>query len=254
LSDVQFGLGLVSLGRQWGVRPSAVPPRDEALQLLQVAVELGVRIFDTAPSYGMSEMYLGDFLGQTSSDRNEMIIATKCGEQWDAETGSPSVDHSFEVLQRSVDRSLERLGRVDLLQLHKASAQVLHSPDVSRAFEYAKSCGIAALGASVSDMEAFTIAAGDPRLDIVQLFYNQNYRQLEEAFPISRAAGKRLFINRPFAMGALITDHSDCEQAYRFILRQQFTGVVLTGTRSIQHLKANLDAFRHARAARFPLN
>jgi aryl-alcohol dehydrogenase-like predicted oxidoreductase len=249
LSEVRFGLGLVSLGRPWGVRPSPVPSRDEAVQLLHAAAELGVRVFDTAPSYGLSEAYLGDFLQQTVSDRDEMIIATKCGEQWDAETGSPLVDHSFESLQRSVDLSLERLGRIDLLQLHKASAQALRSPDVSRAFEYAKSCGIATLGASVADMEAFVIAAGDPRLDVVQLFHNRNYHQLEEAFPLARYAGKRLFINRPFAMGALITNDSDCEEAYRFVLRQQFSGAVLTGTRSIQHLKQNLDAFRRAQGA-----
>ena len=59
---VELGLGLVSLGRQWGVRDVDPPNEADAAALLECAVALGIRVFDTAPAYGSSEERLGRFL------------------------------------------------------------------------------------------------------------------------------------------------------------------------------------------------
>src|SRR5262245_31433078 len=61
---VELGLGLVSLGREWGVHKGQPPSRDEALALLAAAVRLGVKFFDTAPAYGASEVLLSEYLAQ----------------------------------------------------------------------------------------------------------------------------------------------------------------------------------------------
>jgi len=47
------------------------------------------------------------------------------GEHWDASRGEPYADHSFDALRRSLDASVARLGRIDILQLHKTSPAVL---------------------------------------------------------------------------------------------------------------------------------
>src|SRR5512133_999088 len=100
----QLGLGLIGIGKPWGVVPHEIPSESEALSFLEFAFDLGIRYFDTAPSYGdgVSEQRLGRFLrGLSPSDRSRVIVATKFGEHWNSGTGEPYADHSFDALRRS---------------------------------------------------------------------------------------------------------------------------------------------------------
>ena len=47
-------------------------------------------------------------------------------------------------------------------------------------------------------------------------------------------------VNRPFAMGPLADGK---RAAFRFILERRLTGVILSGTTSEAHLRANWQAF-----------
>lgn len=254
---VELGLGLISIGKTWGVRPVAVPEEEEARALLASAVDAGIRFFDTAPSYGRSELRLGGFLRSLDAAcLGQLTVATKCGEHWDAAAGAPYVDHSFDALRRSIDGSLARLPKLDLLQIHKATAAVLRDPGLRLACEYARGCGIAQLGASVTDPDAAAIALRDGLFSTLQFFYNARNPQLEPLFELAARAGARLIVNRPLAMGALAYDAEGraaadeaVVQAFRFILERPFDGVVLTGTRSREHLRMNLAAFRKAQSA-----
>jgi len=247
LPSVQLGLGLIGIGKPWGAAPHEVPSDGEAMALLAFAYELGIRYFDTAPSYGdgVSEERLGRFLQSlTEAERAGVVAATKFGEHWDAATGAPYADHSFDALRRSFDRSMERLGRVDVLQLHKTTPGALGSDEVARAWEYA---GVARIGPSVSDLESARMAVAEPRYAVMQLPYNQTHRVFEGVF--ADAGAMWIAVNRPFAMGAIAKDRVG---AFRFVLRQRFTGVVLTGTTSRAHLRENWDAFQEAMLRRAP--
>jgi aryl-alcohol dehydrogenase-like predicted oxidoreductase len=233
---VELGLGLVSIGRPWGVRQEPPPPEGEALRLLEKAVSLGIRFFDTAPAYGESEAILGRFLRRT---RASVFVSTKMGEAWDPATRVSSTDHGYDALRRSIDRSLERLGRIDLLQVHKATADNLASGDVARAIEYAANCGVQSFGASVSDVAAAHAAMRAPWCTHLQFPFNRASLHLESIFDAARGRPVRLIVNRPFAMGRLVTG----SDAFRFILERRFQGVILTGTRSVEHLVENHEAF-----------
>lgn len=79
----------------------------ERLAAIRHAVERGITVFDTAPTYGAgaSESLLGRAL---KGERDRVVIATKVGPHDDPRT--------------SLEQSLRRLGteRVDLVQLHEA--------------------------------------------------------------------------------------------------------------------------------------
>ncbi len=247
--NVQLGLGLIGIGRPWGYITGSVPPEADALALLEYAVELGVRYFDTAPSYGSSEERLGKFLrGLKSDQRAALTIATKFGEHWNAADAIPFVDHGFDALRRSLDRSLERLGRIDVLQLHKTTPAALASPDVARAWDYAGSLGIVRVGPSVSDEASARAALADGRFRVMQLPYNRTHRQFAPVINVAAARGMQVAVNRPFAMGALLYDPATTSksEAFRFLLERGFEGVVLTGTRSPRHLRENWMAFHEA--------
>ncbi|MBZ8178567.1 aldo/keto reductase [Oscillatoria salina] len=80
----------------------------EAIAIAQRALELGIRYFDTAASYGPSEEYLGKIL---PNYRQEIFLASK--------TAKRSRDDAW----RELERSLKRLNTdyLDLWQLHHVS-------------------------------------------------------------------------------------------------------------------------------------
>ena len=135
MTQAILGLGLVSIGRVWGVAQTRPPRESEALRLIERAVELGVRFFDTAPAYGPSEAILGKVLAGAGGAINDLTIATKMGEHWVGDDDETYVDHSFDALKESLDKSVDRLGNIDILQIHKASVQALQSDDVAKAIE-----------------------------------------------------------------------------------------------------------------------
>lgn len=249
LPSVIFGLGLLEIGRPWGYGNAFVPTERQARALLEFAFELGVRYFDTAPSYGPSEERLGRFLSSlTASQRESITVATKFGEHWNASLRQPFVDHSYDALRRSLDESLRRLGVVDILQLHKTSPDVLRSDDLARALEYASSVGIRTLGASVSDLQSALIVVRRPTFRVLQLPFNIVMDRFEDTIQNASSQGLTVVVNRPFGMGKLLYENNGIRKAdaFAFILRRPFKGVILSGTKSQSHLKENWMAFQEA--------
>lgn len=244
--QLALGLGLIGIGKPWGFVDDVVPADAQAQELLETAVELGVRYFDSAPSYGISEERFGAFLrGLRGDQRQSLTIATKFGEHWDADKKEPFVDHSYDALVRSLDGSLEKLGRIDFLQLHKTTPEALNSPDVERAFAYATSLGIANIGASVSDLVSASIAVGKAAYSVVQFPLNPSSLQFRGVAAAASEAGMLVATNRPFGMGKLLYGQEALspDAAFSFLAAEPFQGVVLTGTKSATHLRENWAAF-----------
>ncbi len=246
---IEFGLGTIGIGKPWGFANPTVPDERHALALLERAFAIGVRYFDTAPSYGLSEQRLGSFLAAlTATERASLTIATKFGEHWDFAREEPYVDHGFDALRRSVDGSLALLGRIDFLQLHKTTPDVLRSDDLARAWEYAASLGITNIGASVSDMESADLAIAWPACRILQVPYNAAQETFGATIDRAAARGIRIAVNRPFGMGRMLYENRELTKtaAFQFILRKRFNGVILSGTKSPGHLEENWAAFGEA--------
>jgi aryl-alcohol dehydrogenase-like predicted oxidoreductase len=250
---VELGLGLLSIGRAWGVGAASVPTDSEATMLLETALARGIRIFDTAPAYAASERRLGAFLRTLSAPvRNRLVIMAKMGEHWDDAAGAPYVDHGRDALIRSIDRSLALLGRVDVLQLHKATEQVVDHPDVAAALDHAKRCGIACLGASVGTVEAGRAALRTQCFNCLQFPFNERNQELSPLLEALESTPTFPIINRPFAMGAAMAGAIDRKgaaiDAFGYLNRCMKRGIVLTGTGKPAHLAENIRNFRLAKS------
>lgn len=254
--NIKLGLGLIGIGRQWGHAAFQVPEEADALRFLKGAYELGVDFFDTAASYGSSEERVGKFLQTLSREQRKRItVSTKFGDHWDWETRNSFVNHSFDALRESLDRSLSRLENIDVLQLHKTTPQVLKSDDLNRALDYARTKGISVFGASISDLESGRMACESDAFSIIQCPYNKENTKFSEIIDLAEKNHKLVLTNRPFGMGKTLYD-KDQEasdkisrqiEAYTFILQKHFHGFILSGTKSLEHLRENLKAFKLAR-------
>lgn len=107
-------LGCSGLGGVW--RP--IEEKD-ALETLRYALENGVTVFDTAPSYNKSQYFLGKALEQWSGKKP--FISTKIGRLRADKADECIVDYSPETMRKSVYESLETIGidSIDLLFLHE---------------------------------------------------------------------------------------------------------------------------------------
>jgi aryl-alcohol dehydrogenase-like predicted oxidoreductase len=241
-----LGLGLIGIGKPWGHTAADVPNETQVRQLFETAFTLGIRYVDTAPSYGVSEQRLSTFLSSlTTVQRASLALATKFGEHWDSSSQQPFIDHSYDALARSLDVSLERLGHIDLLQLHKTTPEILRSRDLERAFLYARSLGIFNLGASVSDLESAELALSLKTISVLQFPLNPTSLQFIEIARHATEIGVLAVTNRPFGMGGLLYADPPLTQkaAFDFLISQSFDGIVLTGTKSAEHLHENWAAF-----------
>jgi len=241
MTRAQLGLGLIGIGRPWPVADRAVPPPDQVRDLLRYAVASGIRFFDTAPAYGMSEKRLGSFLHTLPAEARELlVIATKCGEIWTPEHGSV-IDHSPEALTRSVARSVDLLGRLDLLQLHQASSEVIGEPLVIDTLrQLRESYGIPYLGASVKTVEACDAALTTGVFTHLQMPVNDTRPDLV-AWARSHHQAITIIGNRPFASGQA-ADRPGERLAYT--AGAVGPGIVLTGTTDQTHLAETLTEWR----------
>lgn len=234
-AGLELGLGTIGLGRPWPAPDAAVPTEDAAVEFLCEAVTAGIRVLDTAPAYGLSESRVGTYLSsRPPEERAALTVATKLGETWDPDAGS-AVDHSLDACRRSLDRSLELLGRIDVLQVHKCTADVLTDRRLIEWLASLRADGVVgAIGASVSDATALSATVAHEVFDTVQFPANPDNPHLIDAF-VRLDPALTPVINRPFASG-----RRPGPEPLAWLRTRLTHGVVLTGTTSTVHLRQNL--------------
>ncbi|MFC5407363.1 aldo/keto reductase [Cohnella soli] len=116
VSVIGFGSWAVGGGGwegSWGFQDDRL-----SIQSIRCALDAGINFFDTAPAYGLghSETILGKAL---KSNRNNVVIATKCGLVWDTEK-KITKDVSYASVIQQAEASLRRLDTdyIDLLLVH----------------------------------------------------------------------------------------------------------------------------------------
>jgi len=213
ISLVSLGTGGPSrLGQGSGVAEA------DAHRLVRRALELGINFIDTAAGYGESEAILGRALRGLPDDA--CWIATKF-----SPLDGDQVKKDPAELRRSLDRSLERLGReaVDLFQLHgvipSAYREVVERfyPEMQRAREAGKVrfLGITERFFADPGHEMLPMALADDLFDTLMLKYGiLNQAAAREVLPMAAVrnvgvlnmAAVRVKLSDPAQLEALIAD------------------------------------------------
>jgi D-threo-aldose 1-dehydrogenase len=264
-----FGFGAAHLGGMYS-RPTG----EVARATLQAAWDGGVRLYDTAPYYGLglSEHRVGNFL--MDQPRDEFVITTKIGRYfkrpndprnhdkgpWQGGLNMEIVwDYSYDGVMRSYEQSLLRLGldTIDALFIHDPEAHVTPGgPKLTdltdsgiKALEELKSSGqIKAIGMGMNAAASLTEIAPLVPLDfcIVAMPYTLlDQGSLNTGMKRCLDAGVSVVIGAPYASGILATGPIEgARYAYGFA-----DEAIKEKTRGIQAV-----AGRHGVAAlQFPL-
>lgn len=239
-SKLELGLGLIGIGRPWPTDNHAICSTENAHKLLEAATESGIRFFDTAAAYGLSERILGQFLNNlTPNSRQNIFVASKAGEKWPSQPDEP-INHSISALQSSLENSLQFLGKIDLLQLHKCTVDDMQNEKILNWFQNLKQSGaVKSIGVSVSSVDALTATAKTKLFDTIQFPANVDKSDLLNAY-LDCPTPPLAIINRPFSSGK-ITHRAE---AYAFLKQSFEQAIILTGTTNINHLTSNINDFK----------
>ena len=205
-----IGWGAFKIGRNQGAKyPSAfeIPSEHDALALVRQLLNDGVRLFDTAPAYGVSEERLGKVLvNMTPDQRAELFISTKVGETF--VDGVSSHDFSPAAVTHSVRQSLRALhcDMLDAVFVHSNGndLDVLNDSGCVEALEEMKNKSlIGSIGFSSKTIVGGEMALKHELIDAVMLEIHPDATDMLCLLPLAHSLGKAVFVKKPLASGAL---------------------------------------------------
>jgi aryl-alcohol dehydrogenase-like predicted oxidoreductase len=244
-------------------------------RLLNLLLDAGVNLIDTAAGYRGSEELIANAIGHR---RHEFFLVSKCG-------GSLPDLHlpewTPELIAQTIDRSLRRLrtDRLDLMLLHTCSLDQLKQGDLIATLLRARDAGKVRFIGYSGDNEAVAYAARLPEVAVVQSSINlADQVNIDGLLPVARAHNIGVMAKRPIAnaawkkkeeqpgfygeyaknyserLAAMKLNPTDlglatwAELALRFTLSQPGVSTAIIGTTNVENARANLAA-----AARGPL-
>jgi aryl-alcohol dehydrogenase-like predicted oxidoreductase len=198
VSVVTFGCWAMG-GEGWGEADDQA-----AVAAARHALDLGINFYDTADIYGRG--HSEELLREAFGARDDVLIATKGGQWWDAPGGfRRTMDPAY--LRRAVEYSLRRLGRevIDLYQVHWPPEDGSKIEDGIAALDDLRRQGkIRSIGVS-----NFSVPQHETALSIAQIHTSQpplnlfQQQSLEAIIPFCRERNIAVMCYSPMAMGLL---------------------------------------------------
>ena len=231
-----------------------VADRPNAIKILQTAVAEGLNFIDTSDAYGphTNEVLIADAL----FPYKKVTIATKGG----FERGGPgqwTVNGNPKYIHDAIEGSLKRLRveAIDLWQLHRVDSRYPIEETLAPVEAAVKAGKIKHVGLSEVGVEQIERAQKVVPIVSVQNLYNLENRQWEEVLDYTRSRGIAFIPWYPLASGpngfssqvhtiAKAHNASTAQIALAWLLRHSDNIVLIPGTKSLQHLRENMDAVK----------
>ncbi len=180
------GLGTWAIGGwMWGGTDEAA-----AIKAIEASIDTGISLIDTAPAYGLgrSEELVGAAI---RGKRDQVVIATKCGLNWQHGKGNHFFDEAGQPVHRylggdgiawEVEQSLKRLGtdHIDLYITHWQDPTTPIAETMAALLELKQAGKIRAIGASNLDAMELSSYVAAGQLDAIQERYSMLDRGIEQ--------------------------------------------------------------------------
>lgn len=256
------GLGCMGMSHAYGTPLE----REEAVQLIQQAVEMGYTFFDTAEVYGttdnphINEELVGEAL---KSHRNQVMIATKFGIHFDmlsSEVNKPLVpDSRPEVIRASIEGSLKRLrtDHIDLYYQHRPDPHVPIEEVAGVMSELMQEGKITHWGLSEAGEDMIRRAHKVCPVTAIQNRYSMMARWHENLFPVLEELGIGYVAFSPLANGFLSAQYDkntvfDKNYDYRSVM-PQFQSDAMEKNHELLSLLNKMAEQKHATPAQISL-
>lgn len=253
------GLNVSILGLGAGQIGAADVPENDASDVLNGALDLGITLIDTAASYGLSEERIGRHLAHR---RDEFVLITKGGQAID---GHP--DWSTGSVSASIEQSLRRTRseRLDIFFLHSCPVEVLRRGDLQDTLDQAVAAGKVGMAGYSGDNEHLAFAVDSGRFAAIETSINiadqWNLRNVVAHLPGLGVIAKRPIANAPWRFAGRPTGNYAelywqrlrelqldpggldwAEFALRFTAYAPGVNTAIVGTAQLANLRRNVEA------------
>lgn len=201
-----MGLGCMGMTHAYGA------PADEAdmIRQIRLAAELGINFFDTAECYtgkdaGGRLVYNEELVGRALAPiRERVVIASKFGVRHAAK-GMLVTDSRPEMIRRSVEGSLKRLGtdHIDLYYQHRPDPAIPPEEVAGVMGDLIREGKILAWGVSEARTDYIRRADAECAVAAVQNRFSMMYRDYEDMLPDMAAMDIAFVAHSPLANGFL---------------------------------------------------
>jgi aryl-alcohol dehydrogenase-like predicted oxidoreductase len=249
----RMGFGAMQLTGEHILGPAGDP--EECRRVLRRAIELGVKLIDTADSYGpgVSEELIAETLFPYPDD---LVIATKGGLLRTPDGGWPP-DGRPEHLREACEGSLRRLrlDRIDVYQLHRPDPRVPLADSLGTLAELRDEGKIRHVGLSNVSVAQLREAQAIVPIVSVQNLYNVADRRSEDVLEACGADGLAFFPwyplggngelgspGGPLAQVATRLAATPAQVALAWLLHHSPVMVPIPGTSKVAHLEQNVAA------------
>jgi len=230
-SSIPLVLGTVQFGLPYGIA-NKTGQSDQAMvvNIIRTAWNNGIREFDTAQDYGISESMLGIAFAKLGISAEAKVISKI----------NPELDHCDpQVMAKALDASLESLGAPSLfgLMLHNEDLLCQWGNGIGDILQGFVALGkVKKLGVSVYSPKKALEALSIQGLDMIQVPSNILDRRFERQRVFESAAKKNIqvYIRSVFLQGLILMDSEDLPE------HMFFAKPVLAKIKSLSH-KLNLS-------------
>ena len=167
---MELCLGTVQFGMDYGISGQKQPSVEQAVEMLDYAVQNGINTIDTANAYGTAEDVVGTFLRKKTVPREKLWIISKFRPNL---LDDVQEEDYYAVMKENLSNTLERLGvdYLDTYLLH--SARYVYSDAIIDTLNRLKKEGYARkVGVSVYEVDEAKKCIERDNVDFMQLPYS----------------------------------------------------------------------------------
>jgi aryl-alcohol dehydrogenase-like predicted oxidoreductase len=185
------GIEVSAVGLGAGPLGDALLSDERAERVVRTAIDLGISVVDTAPSYGLSEERVGRAIRGV---RDRVTLVTKVGYGVPGET-----DWTPGCVEKGLEQALGRLGtdRIDVVLLHSCAIEKLVANDLFEPLRRAKERGLVRAVGYSGDGDALAWAIRSGEVDVVECSVNLfDQAALAHSIPEARERGLGVLAKR----------------------------------------------------------
>ena len=173
--------------------------REKVARILNLLLDEGANVIDTAASYEGSEEEIAAAVGHR---RKEFVLISKCGGKVAQAQGEA---WSAELIRNTVDAALRRLrtDRIDVMLLHSCDLMTLKKGEALGALVEARRAGKIGFAGYSGDNEAAVWAAAQQDVAVIQTSVNLvDQNNIDMVLPVARKHNVGVLAKRPIANSA----------------------------------------------------
>jgi len=205
-------LGMVQFGMDYGAGGKRKPPVRDCMDMLDYAVQNGVRAIDTASAYGEAEAVVGGFLARGTVPRSAVSIVSKVRPNI-LDGLAPKAYYG--AVRASLEHTLELLGTDYLDGYLYHSARYVFDDEKLMVLDRLKKEGLVrAVGVSVYEPGEAVRGVESPLTDMLQLPYSVFDQRMarEGVFPLAKRKHTAIHIRSVFLQGLIVMDETQVPQ------------------------------------------